>query len=126
MVRLPAGRSTSGRAVAPDGRVARIRPHGHDGDPAGDERLRGRKVVEFVVHAWRVPGLGAEVLHHRPVAPGGRVAAWQDQPLPLEVCEAHGVAPRESVALRDHHVEVIEEQAAALQVCGLGHGYAGM
>ena len=67
----------------------------------------------------------AQVLHDRPEAPGGCVAARQDQRLGLEVRDAHGVAAREPVSLGEHHVEVVDEQAPPLQPCRLGHGQPG-
>ena len=99
--------------------------HQHDGDAGGDERLRGRQIVELVGDPWREAGLRAEMLDDRAEAPGGRVASRQDQRLGLQIGNAHGVAPRQPVALGHDHVEVIDEQGASPQARGLGHRHAG-
>ena len=68
----PAGRSPSGRAVAPTGSGGeRERVHGNDGDPGGDECLRGREVLELVDDSRGEAGLRAQVLDERAEPAGG-------------------------------------------------------
>lgn len=111
--------------MAPGGRVASVSPCiGTICDSGGDECLRGGQIVELVVDPWPNPACEQRCSTRGSEAPGWRVAPRENQRLASRSARLTA-SRREPVALGQHEVEVVDEQAAALQARGLGDRHPG-
>ena len=89
--------------------------HRYERDSRSHECLRGGEIVELVGHRRCEARLRAELLDERAKATGRRVTPREDQRLRSEIVDADGFTARQSVAIRQDHAEVVDEQPSPRQ-----------